>query len=117
VKNERFSDANGDGVSGETLACIIKQSTLNVTVGSKHGGGEVKLHDDRSYTWVTAAYITAITSRMSPTTRAHVDGLTYEMVLNAETGECNVGCQTLTRAGCEQAFKALGAHLGYEITD
>lgn len=45
-----------------------------------------------------------------------VEGLEWPLVLHPE-GHAVVGCQTITREGCEQAFRALAEHLGYEVTD
>jgi hypothetical protein len=48
--------------------------------------------------------------------RVDIDGLAYVLVLNPD-GSAKVGCQDITAKGCEQAFRALAAHLGYDIEE
>ena len=48
--------------------------------------------------------------------RVDIDGLAYILVLNPD-GSAKVGCQDITAKGCEQAFRAFAAHLGYDIEE
>ncbi len=109
-------DAEGSGIYSATMARIVDGNpcTMRVTGGTSL---IVTLMDESGEEpiCISAMHIAAIESLPSPV-NVQVDGLSYELALDPSTGECKVGCQTLTRLGCEQAFRALGAHLGYKIT-
>lgn len=60
-------------------------------------------------------HIASVRTLPTPTT-VQIDGLDHDLVLHAD-GRATAGCQTLTPKGCEQAFRALAAHLGYDIED
>ena len=111
-----FVDANDDHVDPETLGLIAKSMSIDVYIDERRDNIACMGMYGGRYIWVAANHIANIIPRKSPITTAKPEGLAYDMAFNAKTGECKVGCQTLTRAGCEQAFKALGAHLGYDIT-
>ncbi len=112
----KFVDAIGDGLMSRHTPLVVMQSSVDVIVG-RISGEKVSLQPNvGSYLYVTAAHLSRITLRASTITSVKIDSLAHDMAFDAKTGECKVGCQTLTLAGCEQAFKALGAHLGYKIT-
>ena len=116
---EAVADSNGDDLPASLLADIIAGRAVTGTVDASDTApdGEVKIEMPRhgTYVWVDASYLAAL--RVLPGSKEiKVDGLSYPLVLKAD-GTASVGCQTLTRKGCEQAFRALAKHLGYEVTD
>lgn len=116
AKDDVFVDANGDCILCGHLARIVRGVALDMEVTDIRDGKFRMAEAEGDYIWVTADYITSLVSIPGPI-KIRPDGLSYEAVFNAETGECKVGCQTLTRAGCQQVFVALAAHLGYELSE
>lgn len=106
-------DASGVQIDAGILGKIAHRKTC---AGRVVCGDSVRLHDERTseYIDLTAAHVEAIRVLPGPTT-VKVDGLRYDLVLHPE-GHAVVGCQTITEAGCLQAFKALAEHLGYELS-
>ena len=71
--------------------------------------------DDDSAVWLFADQIESI-HVVAPPLSCRVDGLSHLLKFQRD-GSLKVGCQTITPAGVEQAFRALAQHLGYELTE
>ncbi len=114
---EELVDAAGDAVSPGVLADIVCGRPVRCEVDACNGDDEVKFTIERhdTYIWVAPSHVAALRKLPGPKT-VEIDGLSYQLTLKPD-GTASVGCQTLTRKGCEQAFRALAEHLGYEVTD
>jgi len=82
-----------------------------IRVMLENGGDD----DDDSAVWLFADQIESI-HVVAPPLSCRVDGLSHLLKFQRD-GSLKVGCQTITPAGVEQAFRALAQHLGYELTE
>lgn len=112
-----FRDANGDQVYARHMGPIATGRAIDVEVINQRDGMTAMCCTGGDYLWIKAKHLRSIAPRVSPFTTAKIADLDYDMEFNVKTGECKVGCQTLTRAGCQQVFVALASHLGYELSE
>jgi len=126
-RNGRIAEMTGDALQPEWLSWIVLGTVETFRISDltcmepEGDDGWIFLHRDNVVDLrVTAAHIASLTVSESPIVSEpppsyNIDGLTNPMTPQP-SGEVRVGCQTLTRKGCEQAFKVLADHLGYTLT-
>ena len=96
------------GLEPITTGC---PSTNRGANAAQHELGHTSVGDDDLLVF-EVANIASVRHLPAPTI-VQIDGLEHDLVLHAD-GRATAGCQTLP-LGCEQAFRALAAHLGYDI--
>ena len=129
-------DYIGDGVSHplspSVLRRVVEQSTMTGIVNQReirtcYDGNDREVcrevirvmlengEDDDSTVWLFADQIESIHVDAPPLS-CKIDGLPHLLKFQRD-GSLKIGCQTITPAGVEQAFRALAQHLGYELTE
>lgn len=110
-------------VERETMTGIVSQREIRV----RYDGNDREVHgevirvmleneeNDDSTVWLFADQIESI-HVVAPPLSCKVDGLPHLLKFQRD-GSLKVGCQTVTPAGVEQAFRALAQHLEYELTE
>jgi len=125
----------GDGVSHplspSVLRRVVERDTMTGVISqreirTRYDGNDREVHDevihvmlengedDDSTVWLFADQIESI--HVNAPLSGKVDGLPHLLKFQRD-GSLKVGCQTITPAGVEQAFRALAQHLGYELTE
>lgn len=105
-------DADG-ALEPAILAAIVDGKPITGCPSTNWGKWHIGQDDDLLVFEVK--HIASVRTLPAPTI-VQIDGLEHDLVLHAD-GRATAGCQTLTPKGCEQAFRALAAHLGYDIED
>ena len=109
-------------VERNTMTGIVDQREIRTRyVNNREVCGEVirvmleNGEDDDSTVWLFADQIESIHVDAPPLS-CKIDGLPHLLKFQRD-GSLKIGCQTITPAGVEQAFRALAQHLGYELTE
>lgn len=114
-----IDDADCDDLQGMWLSAAVTGYSMRarvVDVCEFSDGHGMRLETDDWMISLLPEHVRSLAVIKTGPLRVDVDGLRgYRLEFQAD-GSCKVGCQTLTRKGCEQAFCALAAHLGYEVT-
>ncbi len=110
-------------VERDTMTGIVDQREMRTRYdgNDREVRGEVihvmleNREEDDSTVWLFADQIESIHVDAPPLS-CKVDGLSHPLKFQRD-GSLKVGCQTITPAGVEQAFRALAQHLEYELTE
>lgn len=119
VNDGDFGDALGSELTVRELA-VLSQNKSEVYALSNFdqrgvGTAEARLVNATDvYFTITAKHLASLTI-IPPAEKVAVEGLEHGLEFHTN-GTLKVGCSTITKKGCEQAFRALAKHLGYTLT-
>lgn len=108
-----ISDMEGNALKPATLAAIVSGVAREYTVSAKDEATLLTHKASDESLWVTHSVIKSLAVLPSPKTIT-IDGYPAVIVLNPDA-TMKFATWNVTQKGCEQLFRALAGHLGYEV--
>jgi hypothetical protein len=110
-----IADMAGNALKPAVLAAIVAGVAREYTVSAKDVATQLTHEASDENLWVTHSVIKSLAVLPSPKAIA-IDGCPAIIVLNPDA-TMRFATWTITQKGCEQLFRALASHLGYELEE